>query len=156
MVPSAFVMLDVLPLTTNGKVDRKALPAPDASSALAETFVAPRTPLETTLTAIWAEVLGLQQVGIQDNFFELGGHSLLGMQVLSRLRNSYEVELPLRSLFEAPTVAELAQKIETAGQQELAAIAPAITPVSRDRNLPLSFAQEQLWFFGQLAPDSAV
>ncbi|MBD2040985.1 amino acid adenylation domain-containing protein, partial [Microcoleus sp. FACHB-672] len=156
MVPSAFVMLDVLPLTTNGKVDRKALPAPDASTALAETFVAPRSPLEAALTAIWADVLGLQQVGTQDNFFELGGHSLLGMQVISRLRNSYQVELPLRSLFEAPTVAELAQKVETAGEQELAAIAPAITPISRERNLPLSFAQEQLWFFGQLAPDTPV
>ncbi|MBW4680494.1 MAG: amino acid adenylation domain-containing protein [Microcoleus vaginatus WJT46-NPBG5] len=156
MVPSAFVMLEVLPLTTNGKVDRKALPAPDASSALSETFVAPRTPIEAALTAIWAEVLGFEQVGIHDNFFELGGHSLLGMQVISRLRNSYQVELPLRSLFEAPTVAELAQKVETAGQQELAAIAPAITPISRDLTLPLSFAQEQLWFFGQLAPDTPV
>jgi amino acid adenylation domain-containing protein len=109
MVPSAFVLLDALPLTPNGKVDRRALPAPDqARPSLDDTFVAPRTPVEEGLAAIWAQALGVEQVGIHDNFFDLGGHSLLATQVMSRLRNTFQVELPLRSLFDAPTVAGLA------------------------------------------------
>jgi amino acid adenylation domain-containing protein len=114
MIPSAFVMLDAMPLTPNGKVDRQALSVPDqARPALESTFVAPRTPVEKVLTEIWAEVLGLEHVGIQDNFFELGGHSLLATQVMSRLRGAFQVELPLRSLFEAPTVANLAEHVMT-------------------------------------------
>jgi acyl-CoA synthetase (AMP-forming)/AMP-acid ligase II/acyl carrier protein len=109
MVPSAFVFLDTLPLTANGKVDRKALPAPDqARPELTVTFISPRTPVEEVLSGIWAYVLKLERVGIHDNFFELGGHSLLATQVMSRLRTAFQVELPLRSLFEKPTIAELA------------------------------------------------
>ena len=109
MVPSAFVVLDELPLTPNGKVDRRALPAPDHTRPeLEEAFVAPRTPVEEVVAGIWAEVLGMEQVGIHDNFFELGGHSLKATQVVSRVREAFQVELPLRSLFESPTVAELA------------------------------------------------
>jgi amino acid adenylation domain-containing protein len=114
MVPSAFVQLDALPQTPNGKVDRQALPAPHQSRPeLATAFVAPRTAVETALAGIWAEVLGAERVGIHDNFFELGGHSLLATQVMSRLPGTFHVELPLRSLFEAPTVAALAEQIET-------------------------------------------
>jgi amino acid adenylation domain-containing protein len=109
MIPSAFIRLDILPLTPNGKVDRRALPAPDqARPALEDAFVAPRTPVEEGLARIWSQVLGLEQVGVHDNFFELGGHSLLATRVISRLRDTFHVELPLRSLFEAPTVAGLA------------------------------------------------
>ncbi len=112
MVPSAFVALEALPLTPNAKVDRKALPAPDGSTAQAAAYVAPRTVTEGILADIWAEVLGLDRVSIEDNFFELGGHSLLAMQVVSRLRQALSVELPLSELFAAPTVAGLAARTE--------------------------------------------
>lgn len=112
MVPQAFVLLRALPLTRNGKVDRQALPAPDQERSEERVFVAPRNPTEEALTCIWIEVLGLKRVGVNDNFFELGGHSLLVTQVVSRLRNSFQVALPLRSLFESPTIAGLAVAIE--------------------------------------------
>ena len=109
MVPSAFVFLDMIPLTPNGKVDRKALPQPrDPSSELAGSYMAPRTPIEEVLAGLWAKVLGVEKVGIHDNFFYLGGHSLLAMQMISRVRHSFQIELPVRRLFEAPTVAGLA------------------------------------------------
>ena len=108
MVPSAFVFLDAFPLTPNGKLDRKALPRPDWKPADSdESYVAPRTPTEAVLAGIWCEVLKLKQVGVHDNFFELGGHSLLATQVISRVRYAFEVELPLRSIFESPTVAHM-------------------------------------------------
>ena len=112
MIPSTFVSLDSLPLTPSGKVDRKALPAPDSERPDFENaFVAPRTPIENVLAGIWCEILGLKEVGIHDNFFELGGHSLLATQVMSRLRKAFEVEIPLRTLFEKPTIAGLAIRI---------------------------------------------
>ncbi|MGB7951165.1 MAG: amino acid adenylation domain-containing protein [Candidatus Binatia bacterium] len=113
MVPSAYVYLESLPLTSNGKLDRKALPAPDPIRPdVADKFVAPRTLIEETLANIWAEVLGFERVGVHDNFFDLGGHSLLGAQVMSRAREALQVDLPLRILFEAPTVVELALRVE--------------------------------------------
>jgi acyl carrier protein len=109
MVPSAFVTLEVLPQTPSGKVDRRALPAPDQTrSEAAEEFVAPRTPIEEVLAEIWAQVLHLDRVGIHDNFFDLGGHSLLATQVASRVKQALQLELPLRRLFEAPRVSDLA------------------------------------------------
>ena len=126
MVPTAFVMLDALPLTGNGKVDRKALPDPDDSRPeIAERFVAPRTADEEALALIWRQILGLEQIGVHDNFFELGGHSLLATRVTSRVREEFHVELPLRTLFEQPTVAGLALKLgplksEGNGDRELA------------------------------------
>jgi amino acid adenylation domain-containing protein len=112
MVPSAFVTLDRFPLTPNGKLDRKALPMPDlARPELEKAFVAPRTPIERVLADIWGEVLGLKQIGVHDNFFELGGHSLLATQVISRVRQAFEVDLPLRSLFESPTVEGMASSL---------------------------------------------
>jgi acyl carrier protein len=114
MLPSAFILLDALPLTSNGKVDRKALAALDHNRPdPEESFVAPRTTLEKMLVAIWAEVLKSNRVGIHDNFFELGGHSLLATQLVSRVRGALEVELPLRALFEKPTVAGLSDHIES-------------------------------------------
>jgi amino acid adenylation domain-containing protein len=112
MMPSAFVLLDALPMTPNGKVDRLSLPAPDrARPDLEDTFVAPCTPVEEIVADTWTAVLGLERVGVHDNFFDLGGHSLLATQVMSRIRRAFQVELPLRRFFEAPTVAELAQSI---------------------------------------------
>jgi amino acid adenylation domain-containing protein len=109
MVPSAFVSLEALPLTPNGKVDRRALPSPDYSGS--ELFVAPRTQLEEVVAACWSQMLGVERVGIHDDFFDLGGHSLLAMQVISRLRTIVQVEMPLRSFFESPTVAQLAETV---------------------------------------------
>jgi acyl carrier protein len=109
MIPAAFVMLDAMPLTPNGKIDRKALAKIDPDhSELANTFVAPTNPVEEVLAGIWAEILGLEQVGIHHNFFELGGHSLLATQVISRIQDAMDVTLPLRTLFERQTIAELA------------------------------------------------
>lgn len=114
MVPSAFVAMDAFPRTLSGKVDRRALPALEkAQPELADAFVAPRTPVEKRFAEIWEKVLGVEQVGIHDNFFELGGHSLLATQVISRLREAFQVELPLRHLFEAPTVAGLVESLQT-------------------------------------------
>jgi non-ribosomal peptide synthetase component F/acyl carrier protein len=145
-------MLEALPLTPNGKVDRRSLPAPDtARPELEKPFVAPRTEVEERLAAIWSDVLGLEQIGVRDNFFELGGHSLLATQVVSRVREVFGMELPLRRLFESPTVAELAESIE----QGLATETSLIQRVSRNGNLPLSFGQSRLWFLNQLEGKSA-
>ncbi|BAY60048.1 amino acid adenylation domain-containing protein [Calothrix brevissima NIES-22] len=151
MIPAAFVILDNLPLTPNGKVDRRSLPVPEVTIWESESeYIAPRTVVEEVLAAIWSEILGLEKVGINDNFFALGGHSLLATQVISRLREAFQVELPLRSLFAAPTVAELAEEIAKIHRQAPNIKALPILPISRDRNLPLSFAQGRLWFLNQL------
>ncbi|WP_413465005.1 amino acid adenylation domain-containing protein [Aerosakkonema funiforme] len=153
MVPERFVMLDSLPLTPNGKVNRKALPAPDSSRPeLEENYAEPRTPVEKVLAGIWAEILGVERVGINDNFIELGGQSLLAIQIISRVRETYQVELPLRCLFDEPTVAGLAQQIEIARREKPGWQLPAIAPISRNQNIPLSFPQQRLWFFEQLVP----
>ncbi|MDY7077386.1 MAG: amino acid adenylation domain-containing protein [Chloroflexota bacterium] len=155
MIPSAFVILESLPLTPSGKVDRRALPAPDgARPELEAVYVAPRTPMEELLANIWAQVLGIERVGVYDNFFELGGHSLLATQLISRLHEAFRVELPLRDLFESPTVAALAECVEEAQQTAQGLQAPAIEAVPRDGELPLSFAQQRMWFLGQLEPGS--
>ncbi|WP_138506146.1 non-ribosomal peptide synthetase, partial [Nostoc sp. PA-18-2419] len=155
MIPSAFVLLESLPLTPNGKVDRRALPKPDLNSTLLEKYVAPRTPIEEILAQIWAQVLKVEQVGIHNNFFELGGHSLLATQLLSRIRNIFKLELPLHSLFAAATVAEFTQEIKKLQQQNLKLSAPPILPRASDAQLPLSFAQQRLWFLDKLQPNSA-
>ncbi|MTJ22924.1 amino acid adenylation domain-containing protein [Dolichospermum sp. UHCC 0352] len=156
MIPAAFVMLKALPLTPNGKVDRLVLPKPETTNLELETaFVAPGTALETKLAEIWCTVLNRQQVGIYDNFFELGGHSLLITSVISRIREHFSIVLPLRSLFTAPTIAELSQVIIT---HQLDAITvdtlPPLVPQARDTCIPLSFAQESIWQLQQLAPES--
>jgi acyl carrier protein len=126
MIPSAFVLLKELPLTPSGKVDRRALPAPDQNRPeLVDVYQPPRTQTEETLASIWAELLKLHRVGIYDNFFELGGHSLLATQIVSRIRKVFSIELPLRRLFESPTVAEIAvitteSQVKRASEAELA------------------------------------
>jgi amino acid adenylation domain-containing protein/non-ribosomal peptide synthase protein (TIGR01720 family) len=131
MVPNAFVMLESMPLTPNGKVDRRALPAPDLHNERTEKYVAPRTPIEEILVQIWSQVLKVEQVGIHDNFFELGGHSLLATQVLSRIRDRFKVKLPLHELFNTPTIAELAPSIGKLQQQNSDLTVPRILPRSK-------------------------
>ena len=111
MVPSAFVTLEVFPLTPNGKIDRKALPAPDHGAT--QSYTPPRNETETALVNIWEDLLGLDQIGVLDDFFALGGHSLLATQLISRIRDQLQITLPLNSLFDAPTVAGLAEAVET-------------------------------------------
>ncbi len=153
MIPTAFVTLGALPLTSNGKIDHKALPAPEQSRPeLARAFVAAHNPLEEMLAGIWMEVLNLEQVGIYDNFFELGGHSLLATALVSRIREAFQVELPLVTLFESPTIAALAERIEVARRKGRGLSAPPLRPVSRNAALPLSFSQQRLWFLEQLEP----
>jgi amino acid adenylation domain-containing protein len=157
MIPSAFVFLESLPLTPNGKVDHQALPVPDqVRPGLEEIFMSPRTPMEEMLTEIWADVLRVETIGIHDNFFDLGGHSLLATQVVSRIHRALQVKMPLRALFETPTVAGLAERIGEIHQKEQGLQAPPLLAVPRDQHLPLSFAQQRLWFLDQLEPGSAV
>ena len=159
MIPAAFVFLPALPLTENGKIDRRELPAPAASAgAPRANQILPRTPLKRFLADQFREVLGLpaeREIGVDESFFDLGGHSLLATQLVSRVREGFRVELPLRVVFDAPTIAELAEWIEQtlllSGETP-----PPVVPVSRDQPLPLSFAQERLWFLHLMAPDSPV
>lgn len=153
-IPNTFVFLSALPLTPNGKIDRRALPAPEIRPELELTFVAPQTPIEEILANIWADVLGFTKIGIHDNFFNLGGHSLIATQVISRLRNTLKVELPLRNLFEYPTVAELAQCVEIAFYQQLSRQQKPLLPIPRNNEIPLSFSQASLWFLDRLQPNS--
>ncbi|MGW0238879.1 amino acid adenylation domain-containing protein, partial [Streptomyces sp. NPDC002996] len=148
MVPTAFVILDELPLSPNGKLDRKALPAPDYAEAAA--VREPRTPQEATLCALFAEVLGVPAVGPDDNFFALGGHSLLGTRLISRIRTEFGVEMPVRVIFEAPTPAGIATLLHDAADAR-----PPLVPMPRPEQLPVSYAQQRLWFLGRLDGDSA-
>ncbi|MEK7786568.1 MAG: condensation domain-containing protein, partial [Chloroflexota bacterium] len=158
MIPSAFVALEALPLTPSGKVNRRALPVPDLNQPAAN-YVAPRAPNEELLANIWAQLLQVERVSRHDNFFELGGHSLLATQLMSRVRSVFQVELPLRALFESPTVAGLAEQIDSAQRTSV----PPITPAPRDgpsassgQALPLSFAQQRLWVIDQLEPGASL
>jgi amino acid adenylation domain-containing protein len=155
MVPSWITVLPALPRLPNGKVDRGALPRPLASGEAGE---APATPTEVALAAVWCELLGVRRVGRRDNFFHLGGHSLLAARLASRVREAFGVEMGPARAFEAPTLAALAQEIgrEIERARGLGAAAPPLVAVDRSRPLPLSFAQERLWFLEQLEPGSAV
>jgi amino acid adenylation domain-containing protein len=156
MVPGTFCVLDELKLNTNGKVDRNALPELEHDGDDVESGAAPRTPVEEILAGIWSEVLGREGIGVYDNFFDLGGHSLLATQIISRLRTAFTIDLPLRTVFEASTLADLAQQIEGALGRRQEAEAQPIVPVPRTQVIPLSFAQERLWFLDQLEPGSPV
>ncbi|HEX6912007.1 MAG TPA: amino acid adenylation domain-containing protein, partial [Longimicrobium sp.] len=156
MVPSAFVVLDALPLTPNGKVDRRALPAPQVEGA--EGSTAPRTPTEEVLAGLWGELLGVQSPGREDDFFHLGGHSLIATQLVSRARQAFGVELPLRVVFESPTLAAMAEQVDGALRAAAGgtAVPPLVPTVTEGVDLPLSFAQEGLWFVDRLDPGSSV
>ena len=151
MVPAVVVPLDALPLTRHGKVDRRALPAPE-HAAEERRDGAPATPAQEILAGVWAEVLGMERVGVHDDFFALGGHSLRAMQVVSRAREIFGVDLPLTALFEAPTVAGLAEAVEQAAGTPL----PPVRRREGDAPVPLSFAQQRLWVLDQLEPESPV
>ncbi|MGA9312752.1 MAG: amino acid adenylation domain-containing protein, partial [Pseudonocardiaceae bacterium] len=150
MVPAAFVVLDALPLNANGKLDRRALPAPEWGGDT-EGYVAPRTEVEAVMARIWAEVLGVERVGVGDNFFELGGDSILSIRVASRLRAAFDVEMSPRAVFTHSTIAELAAAIPAGS----AGGVQVITVVPRDGELALSFAQQRLWFLHQFDPHSS-
>lgn len=153
MQPSAIVVLEQFPLTPNGKVNRQALPMPDPAENAA-TFVAPQTAAEIQMADLWANVLGREQVGIHDNFFELGGHSLLATQLISQVRDAFQVEVPLRQLFVTPTVAGLTDYVERSRTQTQSPSLPPIQPLAQ-QEYPLSFAQQRLWFLSQLEPDNS-
>ena len=150
MVPSAFVVLERLPLSPNGKLDRRALPEPSAGELPAGS-VAPRTATERAVAEIWAEVLGLEQVGVEDDFFDLGGDSILSFRALSRIRTTLEIALSSRALFDTRTIARLAELVE---QQPPARPVRPITPVPRDQPLPLSSDQQRLWVLDELSAGS--
>ncbi len=151
MVPSAVVVLEALPLSANGKLDRRALPASEGGARAVR--VPPRTEIEQALAGSWREVLGLEELGVEESFFELGGHSLLATRVVARIRNDLGLEVPVRALFEAPTIARLAQWIS---RQARDVEAPPLRAAPHVRPAPLSFAQQRLWFLSQLDPSSAV
>jgi amino acid adenylation domain-containing protein/FkbH-like protein len=150
MLPSAIVILGALPRTAHGKIDRRALPVPEDQTAIVD-FEAPQTPTEQVLAGIWCEVLRQKRISIHDDFFGLGGHSLLATRVIARVRDSLGIELPVRTLFESPVLAELAGRIERLRREGQWAL-PAMTAKQRVGYLPLSFAQERLWILDQLQP----
>ncbi len=156
MVPSAWVTLERLPLNANGKVDRAALPEPGPAVGAATADAAPRTPLEELLAQVWEELLAVRGVARSDSFFDLGGHSLLAMRVVSRLRELLAVEVPLRALFEEPTVAGLAAKVEALRAAALGTAVPPLGRRRRDGRPPASFAQERFWFLEQMEGQGAV
>jgi amino acid adenylation domain-containing protein len=150
MVPSAIVTLDALPRTATGKIDRRALPAPGAFGMATGEYVAPSTLTEELVAGIWEQVLARGPVSVTERFFDLGGHSLMATQVVSRIRETFHLQLPLRALFEEPTVSGLAARVDALRNQESDTPAPSIVPVPRDKPLPLSFSQQRLWVLDQL------
>ena len=157
MIPAAFVMMDALPLTPNGKVNRQALPAPTSDVGRAADYLAPATEIEAQVAAIWGELLDLEQVGSRDNFFDLGGHSLLATRMMARIRQTFDLEISLQTLFDAPVLAAFSQRI---AQSQIQAAGSAdstipLRPVDRNQPLPLTYVQEQLWFLDQLEGESA-
>ncbi|GFE67460.1 non-ribosomal peptide synthetase [Chroococcus sp. FPU101] len=150
MIPALFISLDAFPLTPNGKIDIRSLPIPNSISS-ENLVVTPCTPTEEILLSIWQNILNLEQISIHDNFFALGGHSLLATKVISQIRQHFSIEIPLRFLFEASTIAELAKKIEVT---QLETLGLDIPPISKTDKTLLSFAQQRQWFLAQLEPDS--
>ncbi|HTV18221.1 MAG TPA: amino acid adenylation domain-containing protein, partial [Polyangiaceae bacterium] len=152
LVPASIVLLDALPRLPSGKLDRAALPDP---TWLASDYVAPRSELELALAATWREVLGLERVGLSDDFFALGGNSLLATRLVSRVRAAFDLDLPLRDLFEAPELGAFAARVRQALDADRKSRQPALVPADRGERLPLSYAQERMWFLWHLAPESA-
>lgn len=155
MIPQSYVLMDALPLTPNKKVDRRALPAPvEIEQTSDAAFLSARTPVEKSLADVWARVLRRERIGLHDDFFELGGHSLLAIRLLARVREQFNVELSLREFFAAPTLANVAARIQELQESKSFSRINALQPVTRDENLPLSFAQQRLWFVDQLEPNN--
>ncbi|AFQ15020.1 non-ribosomal peptide synthase/polyketide synthase [Bacillus thuringiensis] len=154
MVPTNFIEMEFLPLTPNGKLDLKALPILSEQSA--ENTVYPRTPLEELIASVWSQVLGIRDIDVQDSFFELGGHSLLATQVVSRLQEVFQIKLPVRELFEYSTVEALSKRIDQLRKGSEKREIPPLMPIERGGNIPLSYAQQRLWFIDQFAPNSAL
>jgi amino acid adenylation domain-containing protein len=155
MTPSDWVVLDELPLTASGKVNRAALPEPAAAGRDAgQGFLAARTPVEEVVAAIWRQVLGAEGIGMDDNFFRLGGHSLLATKVISRVRDGFHVELPVRVLFESPTLAGFSARVESLARSGAGLDAPPLRPAPAEGLIPLSYAQQRLWFLDRLTPGS--
>ncbi|RFT63252.1 amino acid adenylation domain-containing protein, partial [Bacillus clarus] len=155
MVPAYFVEMEAMPLTPNGKIDRKALLALDEQS-MSVSSVSPRTPVEELIASVWSQVLGIENIGAQDSFFELGGHSLLATQVVSRLQEVFQIELPVRELFEYPTVETLAKRLNQLRKGDKKREIPPLMPMGRGETIPLSYAQQRLWFIDQFTPNSAL
>ncbi|SFX81244.1 amino acid adenylation domain-containing protein, partial [Thermoactinomyces sp. DSM 45891] len=155
MVPTHFVEMDEMPLTPNGKIDRKALPKPVGKS-VSEDRVLPRTPAEELVASVWSQVLGVEGISIHDSFFERGGHSLLATQVVSRLQEAFQIELPVRELFEYSTVETLANRLNQLRQGDKKSEIPPLMPTGRGEAIPLSYAQQRLWFIDQFTPNSAL
>jgi len=154
MVPTVIVVLPKLPLNANGKIDKQALPKLEDIRTNTKESVAPRTPSEEVIASIWGEVLKHDGLGVDDNFFEIGGHSLLATQIASRLREHFKTAVPVRAIFESPSIAELAKRMDANRREEQGMVPPPITSVPRNLNLPLSFAQERLWVLDQLEPNN--
>ncbi|QBD82929.1 amino acid adenylation domain-containing protein [Ktedonosporobacter rubrisoli] len=156
MVPALYEYIEALPLTQSGKLDRRALPKPKERAATGQDSVGTLSQIEELLTSIWSGMLQVEHISIHDNFFEIGGHSLLATRVISRIREIFRIEIPLRVLFEAPTIAELAQKIEEIRQEGTpdVGMSPVYRNQPRPAQIPLSFAQERLWFLSELEPKS--
>jgi len=152
MVPAAMVTLERMPLSPNGKIDRKALPAPEAAGAETQNFIGPRNPTEEVLSELWSEILNTERIGVEDNLFEHGAHSLLVTQVTSRIRKLFKVDPPLRLFFECPTIGGMARAIDKLQSEAEGIDAPPIVRISREGHLPLSFTQERMWFLDQLEP----
>jgi amino acid adenylation domain-containing protein/thioester reductase-like protein len=155
MIPVAFVMMDEFPLTPNGKIDTKALLVPDGELNK-DDYIAPRNVSEELVVTIWKQVLGREIIGVHDDFFELGGHSLLATQIVSRIQKAFQVNLPLRELFQHSTVESLSQRITLLSQKETVDDIPELTPMPRGERIPLSYAQQRLWFIDKLEPNSSL
>ncbi|MFJ7936972.1 non-ribosomal peptide synthase/polyketide synthase [Peribacillus sp. NPDC096622] len=155
MVPAYFVEMEAMPLTPNSKIDRKALLALDVQSMSVD-IVSPRTPVEELIASVWSQVLGMGNIGVQNSFFELGGHSLLATQVVSRLQEVFQIELPVRELFEYSTVEALAKRLDQLRKGDKKREIPPLMPMERGGAIPLSYAQQRLWFIDQFTPNSAL
>ncbi|MHC2831692.1 amino acid adenylation domain-containing protein [Bacillus sp. F9_6S_D1_P_5] len=155
MIPAHFIEMEVLPLTPNGKIDREILPAPKEQLVI-ENVLSPRTPVEELVASIWSEVLGMEHIGIQDSFFELGGHSLLATQVAFRLQDAFQIELSVRELFEYSTIETLAERVVQLRQRGQKRDLPPLKRVERGKPLPLSYAQQRMWFLHSLNQEYSV
>jgi amino acid adenylation domain-containing protein/FkbM family methyltransferase len=156
MVPASLLIMADLPLTRSGKVDREALPIPEQTGDdSTRQMAAPFTPFEEMLAAIWCEVLNIDKVSANDHFFNLGGHSLLATQLVSRIREVFKTDVPLRIVFETPRLAGLAKAIQAAKSAKAGIVLPPLRRVARDKQIPLSFAQQRLWFLNLMEPESA-